>query len=83
MYLIQCGHQALTSVLLCVAGPTVNTPHIVVWLPVLFSLVSTLQAQLVSRKMDKSVTHQAIVQLSEVTSAPLVMKDITLGAFQG
>lgn len=64
-------HKALTSVLLFVAELTVNTPHIVVWLPVLFSLVSTLQAQLASRKMDKSITHQAVVQLSEVISAPL------------
>lgn len=72
-----------TDLWLFVAGLTVNTPHIIVWLLVLFSLVSTLQAQLVSRNMDKSVTHQAIVQLSEVISAPLVMKDVTLGAFWG
>lgn len=72
-----------TDLRLFVAGLTVNTPHIIVWLPVLFSPISTLQAQLVSRNMDKSVTHQAIVQLSEVISAPLVMKDVTLGAFWG
>lgn len=81
--LIFCSHQASTSVLLCVAGLTVNTPHIIVWLPVLFSLVSTLQAQLASRKMDKSITHQAVVQLSEVISAPLAAKDVTLWYFSG
>lgn len=33
------------------------------------SALLILQAQLVSRKMDKSLTHQAIVQLSEVIPA--------------
>lgn len=31
-----------------------------------YSALSVLQAQLVSRNMDKSITHQALVQLSEV-----------------
>jgi len=31
-----------------------------------YCALSILQAQLVSRNMDKSITHQAIVQLSEV-----------------
>lgn len=48
------NNAAATTELLCSA-----------WLPVYYVL-STLQAQLVARNMDKSITHQAVVQLSEV-----------------
>ncbi|TWW74641.1 HAUS augmin-like complex subunit 1 [Takifugu flavidus] len=43
--------------------------EVIVWAPPLLSPVPTLQAQLVSRNMDPSVTHQAIVQLSEDVAA--------------